>query len=487
MKRSIISLLQLALISSVFFISCKKQLDQDPYNAVPSENAFETVQDFEVAMRGVYERMVKAGNYLGGADASGSWISTYDLLADNLISQQTGRGSQRTFGNWQYNENTAPPILVQAYSIVRNANGIIENISNIEGDPLANNFLGEAKAARAMVHFDLLRIYSPAMAGAQANPGGLGIPFIETLDPDDMPSRGTAQATYDKVVSELTGAAGLINDDNGVGRLNKAAVYGLLSRVYLYGGEWQKSIDAANECLAFGDNPGTLDEFPSIWTDATEAGVIFKVRFTPQDRDSDGIIRLGVAYNQVAAEVRSEWVASYSLYQLYDTTDVRRLSYIFPDAPFSGSTYNAIAKYMGRDDGTPPGIVDLKYLRVAEVILNRAEAHSELSMDGDALADLDHLRENRYSDFTPGSETGQALKDAIALERRLELAFEGDRWFTLKRKGLPVERDDFGDFSDGTGSPYFMKTLPAGDPRWELPIPLYDQQANPNFEPNPGY
>src|SRR5690606_37866859 len=141
--------------------------------------------------------------------------------------------------------------------------------------------------------------------------------------------------------------------------------------------------------------------------------------------------------------IRSEWVATYGLFQLYDTTDVRLLSYIQPDAPFSGATYNAVIKYMGRNDGTPPGIVDLKYLRVAEVLLNRAEAYAMLNMDGDALADLDHLRENRYTDFTPGTESGQALKDAIDLERRLELAFEGDRWFSLKRKGLPVEREDF--------------------------------------------
>src|SRR5690606_29351565 len=144
-------------------------------------------------------------------------------------------------------------------------------------------------------------------------------------------------------------------------------------------------------------------------------------------------------------------------------------------------------KYFAKADGTTPGIVDVKYLRVAEVLLNRAEAYFNLGDETSALADLNQLRENRYTDFTPGTETGSALSDAIALQRRLELAFEGDRWFDLKRKGLPVERDDFGDFSDGTGSPCFVKTLPAGDPRWQLPIPLYDQHANPDFEPNQGY
>lgn len=72
--------------------------------------------------------------------------------------------------------------------------------------------------------------------------------------------------------------------------------------------------------------------------------------------------------------------------------------------------------------------------------LTLAEALTELNDDPNALKTLNYLRSNRYVNFTSPNETGTALKNAIALERRLELSFEGDRFFELKRKGLDIVR-----------------------------------------------
>jgi hypothetical protein len=69
------------------------------------------------------------------------------------------------------------------------------------------------------------------------------------------------------------------------------------------------------------------------------------------------------------------------------------------------------------------------------------------------------LRKERYTSFTPGTEAGQALLDAILKERRLELAFENDRWYTLKRLGLSVQRSGKGDIADGNGSKALVQTL----------------------------
>lgn len=471
-------------------VSCKKDLNQVPTNAVPSENAFATVSDFDAATRGMYFQMVHADNYIGGQDLPVSWASTLDLLADNLISQSTGRGSQRTFGNWQYNATSTTGMFDQGYEIIRSSNAILENISAMDGHPEKDNFEGEALAVRGMVHFDLLRVYSKPVSGSQADLNGLGIPYVTNTDITALPSRGTVKETYDAVVKDLTKAVDLINDDNGIGRLNKAAVYGLLSRVYLYGGEWQKCVNAASTCLGMTGDVASLTEFPQIWTDQSESGVIFKVKITEQDRgnksDPGHAITIGVGYSQtVPSGVKSEWVCSYSLAQMYDSNDVRTDAYILPTT-YNGVEYNAINKYMGRPGGTL-GLVDFKYLRVAEVLLNKAEAEASLSNDAAALDDLNHLRENRYFTYTPGTETGQALKDAIQYERRLELAFEGDRWFTLKRLGLPVERDSFGDQADGSGTPYFVTELPAGDKHWEIPLYFGYIQDNPNLKQNPGY
>ena len=126
--------------------------------------------------------------------------------------------------------------------------------------------------------------------------------------------------------------------------------------------------------------------------------------------------------------------------------------------------------------------------------LTRAEANYRLGNTAQALTDLDAVRAQRYSGFVSGNESGTALLDAILLERRLELAFEGDRFFTLKRLGLPIQRNATkGALADGTGTPPAARwvTLPAGDYRWQLPIPEEAFNSNSALikseDQNPGY
>ena len=175
------------------------------------------------------------------------------------------------------------------------------------------------------------------------------------------------------------------------------------------------------------------------------------------------------------------------MYQLYQNTDIRKSTTISTD-PYDSGLYNTVSKYIGRDGGAA-NVVDGKYIRLEEVYLTRAEANYRLGNASQALADLDAVRSQRYSSFTSGNETGTALLDAILLERRLELAFEGDRFFTLKRLGLPIQRNAL---ADGTGTPPAAGwvTLPAGDYRWQLPIPEDAFSSNPSLtsqDQNSGY
>ena len=121
--------------------------------------------------------------------------------------------------------------------------------------------------------------------------------------------------------------------------------------------------------------------------------------------------------------------------------------------------------------------------------MSKAEAYARLGQDAQALNVLNTFRAERYEGFTPGSESGQALLDAILLERRLELAFEGDRFFTLKRLGLGLERDGVErELADGTGSFQLAAvSVPATDHRWVLAIPQDAINLNKSMEQNPGY
>ncbi len=481
MKHHMLAGMLLLAATAATMSSCKKALDQDPYNQANAEFAFNKPSDFLNNTRGMYNRMVFADQYIGGED-NFSWISSMDILADNVNICQTGRFSQNTFFNYNYSGNETSNAWGNAYRIIRSANAILANIGKLEEEDARNAFESEALAVRAMSHFDLLRLYGPALTGQHADANALAVPYVTSLDINLKPSRETAGAVYAKVVADLEKAVVHMPVANEAGRLTQAAVYGLLSRVYLYGGEWQKCIDAAAASLAQNNNVGAIASFPAIWKDATTQGVLFKVIITDIDR-----VRPGVAFNQSSPQgVKNEYVPDFGFYESFDSLDVRKASY-FKTSTYSGVSYNAIVKYTGKT-GAAANVVDIKYLRVAEVLLNKAEAEASLNKDGDALTDLNELRTNRYANFTPGTESGSTLKEAIRGERRKELAFEGHRFFDLKRWGLAVTRTSAGDRADGSGVAPLVQELPAGDHRFLLPIPQDEINASSNkIIQNPGY
>jgi tetratricopeptide (TPR) repeat protein len=472
---------------------CKKELTQDPYNAVPTDQAFKTPDDFTNAVRGAYAAfrdypqknadgtITTFATYYGGQDG-GAMASSPDVLADNLILNQQGRKSQQFLFDFTFKANTTWDLWTNAYVAVLRANYIITNIDHLSTGAFKNNIQGEALAIRALAQFDILRLY--AKSYISANDADLGVPYVTSTDPAALPSRGAVKSEYALVVKDLEQAATLIGSDNGVGHMNKAAVEALLSRAYLYMGQWQKVVDSSTKAIAdaLPDNAlATATEFPGIWTDATEKDVLFKIKILDVDN-----AQIGVGYEQASsAGVRPEYSVDFALFNLYTNNDVRKTAYI-GQSTFGGVKYNYVKKYFGRAAGNA-NVVDAKVIRMGEVYLNRAEAYYNLGNATSALADLNILRKNRYTGFVAGVETGQALYDAILLQRRLELAFEGARFFDLKRLNLPIQRSTFGDRADGSGIPASVKTVAANSGLFQLPIPLSEINANKNITQNPGY
>ena len=93
------------------------------------------------------------------------------------------------------------------------------------------------------------------------------------------------------------------------------------------------------------------------------------------------------------------------------------------------------------------------------------------------MDDLNTLRAARIYGYAPQTLSGQALLDAIELERRKELVAEGHRFFDLKRKGVTLRKVVRAD-----------ATLPADSYRWAWPIPRNEIDVNPAIKPqNDGY
>jgi len=478
MKKIFSIMLVLVMFS---FVSCEDELDLIPYDGLTDAQLFQNANGFETATKGVYSGF-RAFGYYG---ESIGMLGAPDILADNLIMNPQGRTTQQDLFEWR---NTAVDeafgLYERGYRIISRANRILDNLGNLDDGSVKDNFEGEAKAIRALAHFDIVRTYCKIPTQSADANSSLGIFYAMTYDPALLPRRvgTTVGDVYSKVVTDLVAAKAKIAVDNGAGRLNKAAIDAILSRVYLHMGDDDMVISSANAVSA---PVASNANFGKIWIDEYDDNVLFKIVFTDQDD-----VSIGNTYSQTGGngEIRSEYVLSYELFQLYGDDDIRKSTTI-ETSIFSGDLYNHVSKYLGRASGQK-NVVDAKYIRMEEVLLNKAEAYANKDMDTEARAALDLVRDERYTSYV-GGETGTALMDAIYLERRLELAFEGDRFYTLKRLGMDITRSATdGEFSDGTGTPANITSLPAGDFRWQLPIPQGALDANPNLtseDQNPGY
>ena len=469
---------------TVNMFACNDKLELEPWQQISTDVALATIEDFEIAVNGIYAEM-RDGNNTTGAFGSFHFIWP-DVAADNLILCRTGRLSYQTVQNWTYSSSyfLANNMFAAIYDAINNANLVITNIENFatkndEDEVLRKHLYGEALAVRALLHFELIKIY--AKSYSQADASDLGVPYMKVSEVSE-PSRPTVISNYQDLVTDLTTALENITIDNGATRLSPATVHGILAKVYFEMANYSDAITQAT--IALNDiGIASLANFPDVWLDQSNDGVMFKVRIEEKDN-----MLLGNDYSQTSDDgVKSEYVVDYDLFQLYQANDIRRSSY-FLNATFDGNSYNAINKYMGRP-GASPNLVDLKILRAADVLLVRAESYHQTGDYANAEADLNTLKAQRYTGFVPGpTPTPTALLTEIRLERRLELAFEGDRFFELKRLGLPVSRNgNNGDLADGSGQTYDFLSLPLGDPHWVMPIPINEMNANSNMVQNPDY
>ena len=131
-------------------------------------------------------------------------------------------------------------------------------------------------------------------------------------------------------------------------------------------------------------------------------------------------------------------------------------------------------KYQGKGKGdavSTPDVSNVIVIRLSEMYLIRAEA-SVNGAGNTALSDLNAIRSNRGA-----SQLSSAGAAAVALERRLELNFEGHTWFDLARTTATLN------YADGV----VTRNLTSSSKEWALPIPKRETDVNANLEQNPGF
>lgn len=482
MSNRLIKYLTILSAGVILISSCAKKIEIEPEFVLDGSSPLATLEQAENVLTGAYNGLVQGGYYDATAvqGTGGSFSEYVDMMSDNLIESRESLGNFRGIAEWTYVSNTDDIVVTwqAAYSIISATNIILRDIDrlSVENPKKANRLRGQALALRAHVHFDLLRYFATTF---DRNSGEPGVPYMKTFDVKAKPARNTVKEVYDNLFADLAAAATALSDidepvnDDERSKIDLMGVRAMQARMNLYASQWQEAINAANPVIAaFPLAP--IDEFPLIWTDEVTTEVVWSVSFAT--------VTDGVPYDNVyfVRSDRSEFKPAAQLLALYDqANDIRFYSYF---ANVSGRT--VVAKHIGRDFASNfNGVVNWKAYRVAEMYLIRAEAAYRLNRETDARNDLNAIRTARIDGFTPGTETGTALLNAILLERRKELAFEGDRFFDLKR----LNKTAINRCPSTIDSPSTICTLSSSSRAWAWPIPFDETNVNPNIVQNPGY
>ncbi|CAM1346417.1 RagB/SusD family nutrient uptake outer membrane protein [Tenacibaculum crassostreae] len=445
-----------------FVTSCQDAIDVLPKDEITESSALETVDDIEDAVTGVYAA-ISGSNLI-------SWNSRF---SDNLKKGAGNRGQGVQVHTWSIVTSTNEPdgLWRNMYLVINRANRILAVIDNIPTNSSAdaskiNVFKGELLTIRALMHFDLARLFSTSYTDLNA----LAVPYVDFPVVLEKPARNTLGEVYTNIENDLIEASSLISSSSRSNiYVTPDVIPALKARVALYKNTSADNTVAINNATTVINNNSisSISNMPSVWTDDSEQGVIFKLKRTPTN------FAVGTLFTDTNGDVF--FSPAKQLMDLYTSNDARKSSY------FASS--DEVGKYLGTSSVF--GLNDIKMFRVAEQYLIRAEAYARENMLTEAAADYNMVRKNRISSYTDESFANKTeALNKIREERRRELAYEGHRFFDLKRDGLPVTR-----LADDCAPNSFACDLPASSHKFTLPIPQTEIFANPNIadQQNPGY
>ena len=393
-----------------------------------------------------------------------------------------------------------------SYKIIYGSNVAIQMADQKGNDPVTNYLKGECYFLRAFATHTLVRLF--ARPYSTANSSMPGVILRETSADGAPKARATLAETYDYIISSLKTAASLMTEQppdarNSKGFASKYSAWALLSRVYLYMGDYQNSIAYADSVLmseAF--SLETAETYPGYFANAQNSSeTIWCIPFLAIDDKKEAAVA-SMIYN--GANCWGEEGASPSLLKVmgFGTAmmdiDVR-WKYIETSNPGlkNGVNIYYISKFSGQDGS--PTLSSPVMLRLAEVYLNRAEAYAKSGNVSAALDDLNEIRANRMvvpeggsiDDYLYNAErdgiTSANILDAVLKERRIELAFEGHGIFDILRNGQDIVRDYWGYHLDNyNGIPTSSEpgmdvsgvVIHASDPSTVYPIPSSEISTN---------
>lgn len=483
------------LLVVMSFAACEDELDLRPISQETADNAYSTGEQLQAALTGVYESFqsndyyvwdrilfedVRSDNaYAGGDNPEIFQIDAIDISATN----------GRVFNAWS-----------AIYNAISKANLVLEKAPLIEQgitEEERDQIIGQALFLRAFHYYNLVKLWG-------------GVPIItetiKSVDPSEVRlPRNAKEEVYAQILADLSQAVELLPYTYGTdasvnkARATKGAAHALLSKAFaqMPNPDYAAVLEHANAVINSPANYALLPNYDHLFDgnhyNNTES--ILEIQYLGGDEGTWGP-QMHLPPSISGDTWRKFVTPSVDLVEAFNSENdiVRRdATILFEEVPwidqYWGNEVNSSVPfaYKWRNASGWASADDVYLLRLADILLMKAEALNEIGQVGEAANIVDIIRERvQLPKLTAEERASQgSLRNAILKERRLELALEAERWSDLVRYNMVVEEmnsvDDV-DLRDNQAVDYNISETGI-----LLPIPQNEINRNPQLTQNPGY
>lgn len=434
----------MVILAALTMTACDNFLDITPTGKVIAE----TGDEYRALLTYEYKYFTK--------DRYMTTLRTDEMLMDKVKTSSTDLDAYLDLWRWK-DDNPSPTTSYFSwrsyYHSVYIANYIIQNQKKIKEATAQeiSQLVGEAYMMRAYCHFLLVNLYAEPYTHCTPSQTR-GVPMLLEADVNAIPGSSSVETVYNQILSDLDKAEQHLNvEEWELGknyRFNTTSAQALRARTYLYMGRWSDALEASKEVLSVYNELEDMNNSTTLPNNyKSKENIVALERFSSN---------LYTAVDMPASEFIS----------LYRSGDQRRTKYF---KRVTSSTYSLLK---GRSDEFSCSF------RTAEFYLTAAEAAARLGHTTDAINYLTPLMGKRlnssaYQTTTEliSTMTEEELIQEILDERARELAFEGHRWYDLRRTTQPALTRVY----DGTT----YTLLPE---QYTMRFPSEAVEANPKIE-----
>ena len=399
----------LAIVSVLILTSCDNDLDQTPPLLLESS----ALEEFGPVLNAAYHYQT------GGSTPMGVMG---DFRADNMLMLESPYTSFDTYnadlGGLDLVEQFFRPFYSNMYKAILSANNVIDNSTDATE-------IAEAKFLRALSYFKLVMVFGDVTVNLSPSPSPSDLSIL---------TRQPAADVYNNVIIPdfQAAIAGLDNSGLSSGRASKIAAQAFLGKVYMYRGNF----------------PEAATTLAAVVNGAAAAGISLESDYANVVVDGNSEI---IFATQLSTSVPNAYGSQTTFVGWFSGADTKSLTPLDPrliaafDASSAGGGGTDLRKALTIDTDNMNGSnkytgaldQDFIEMRLSDVILMYAEALNENSAPATTVLPLlDPIRTRAGLNSLTGTISSQAdVRQAIADERRVELALEGHRWFDLVRTG----------------------------------------------------